>query len=63
MWHVCVRGEVDTVFWWKGLRETVHLCDPAVDERILLILIVNKWDGEAWSRMIWHRIGRDGNRL
>jgi hypothetical protein len=47
----------------ERLEEKVHLYDLAVDERIILVLIFNKWDGEAWSRMVWLRIGRDAKRL
>ena len=32
-------------FWWGNLREGDHLEDPGVDRRIILKLIVTKWDG------------------
>jgi len=37
--------EVHTGFWWGNLREGDHLEDPGVDRRIILKLIVRKWDG------------------
>jgi hypothetical protein len=38
-----------------------HLEDPGLDERIILKWIF-KWDGRAWTGLIWLRIGT-GNRL
>ena len=40
------RGRVEayTGFWWGNLRETDHLGDPDIDERILLRWIFRKWD-------------------
>jgi hypothetical protein len=37
-----VREEVHTRFWWGNLRETDHLEDPGVDERIILEWIFEK---------------------
>jgi len=48
MWHVWVRGEVHTGFWWGDLREGDHLEDQGVDGSIIL----KKWDGEAWTGLI-----------
>jgi hypothetical protein len=31
--------------------------DPGVDGSIILKLIFKKWDGGAWSGLIWLRIG------
>jgi hypothetical protein len=31
-----VREEVYTGFWWRNMRETDHLEDPGIDERIIL---------------------------
>jgi len=44
--HVVRRGRVEayTGFWWGNLRETDHLGDPDIDERILLRWIFRKWD-------------------
>jgi hypothetical protein len=38
------------------------LKDPGVDERIILKWILRKWD-EAWTGMIWLRIGTGGGLL
>ena len=34
--------------------------DPGIDGRIMLRWVFRKWDGEAWTGLIWLRIGRDG---
>ena len=34
----------------------------SIDGRAILILIFNKWDGEAWTGLIWLKIGT-GSRL
>jgi hypothetical protein len=37
--------------------------DPGVDGRIILKLFVKKWDGVAWTGLIWLRIGIGGGLL
>jgi len=44
-------------FWWGNLRERDHLEDPDIDGRIVLKWIFRKWDGEAWTGLIWLRRG------
>jgi hypothetical protein len=39
------------------LRDGDHLEDPGVDRRIILKSIFKKWDGRAWTGLIWLRIG------
>jgi len=56
-------GEVNTGFWWAVLRERGHLEDPGLGERIILKRIFWKWEGEAWTGLIWLRIGTGGGRL
>jgi hypothetical protein len=63
MWHIWETEEIHRVLWWAGLRERDHLGDLGVDRNIILKLIFKKWDGEAWTGLIWLRIGTGGGRL
>jgi hypothetical protein len=36
MWHVWVRGEVHTGFWWGDLMTRDHFEDLGIDGRIIL---------------------------
>jgi hypothetical protein len=36
---------VDTGFYWRNLKESDHLEEPGVDERIILKWILERWDG------------------
>ena len=57
------RGYVRTGFWWGNLRERGHFEDLGVNGRIILKYIFKKWDGEAWTGLIWLRIGTVCGRL
>jgi hypothetical protein len=61
------RGEVEaytrTGFWWGNLKEKDHLEVQKVDGRIILRWIFTKWDGGAWTGLIWLRIGIGGGHL
>jgi hypothetical protein len=46
-------------FWWGNLRETDHLEDPGVDERIIIILVFGKWDG---GDVDWIYLAQDRDR-
>jgi len=49
--------------WWGDLTEEAHLEDLGVDGRIILKCMFKKWEGEAWTRLIWLRIGPGGGHL
>jgi hypothetical protein len=53
------RGLVHTGFWLGNLREGDHLEDPGVDGRRILKWILKKWDGGAWTGLIWVRRGTE----
>jgi hypothetical protein len=63
--HVAHMGErkVYTQFWQGNLRERDHLEDPGADGRTILRQILKKWDVEAWTAVIWLRIGTSGGHL
>jgi hypothetical protein len=50
-------------FWWGSLRARDHLGDLDVDGRIILKCFCKKWDGEAWTGLIWLRIRAGGRCL
>jgi hypothetical protein len=45
------------------VREGDYFEDPGVDGRIILNWIIKKWDGEAWTGLIWLRIGTGDKHL
>jgi len=60
MWHVWKRGEVHRGLWWGDLRKRNHLEDIGVDGRIVLKSILNTWDGEEWTGLMWLRTTTGG---
>jgi hypothetical protein len=49
--------------WWGKLKERDYLEDLGVDRRIILKLIVKKWDRKPWTELGWFRIGINGGLL
>ena len=39
------RGEVHEGFYWGNLKEADHLEEPGIDGKIILKLILERWDG------------------
>ena len=60
MWHAWGAGDVHGGFWWGDLMERDHLEDLGIDRKIVLKWIFKKWDGEAWKRLLWPRLGTGG---
>jgi hypothetical protein len=46
-----------------NLRERDHLEDPGIDRRIILRMILRKWDLEAWTGLSWLRLGTGGRHV
>jgi hypothetical protein len=62
MWHVW-ETEMHIEFWFGNRRVRDHLKDIGVDGRIIFEWIFKKWDGEAWTGLIWLRIETGGGLL
>jgi hypothetical protein len=52
-----------TCFSWGDLNERDHLKDLGVDGRLILKWFFKKGDKEAWTGLLWLRIGAGGRRL
>jgi len=50
-------------FGGETLRKRDHVGDPGIDGRIISNRIFKKWDGGAWTGLIWLRIGTGGGLL
>jgi len=57
--NVWVGGKVHIGFLWGNLKKE-HLQDSGIDGRKILKCIFKKWDGKAWTGLIWLRIGTVG---
>jgi len=56
-------GEMHTGFWWGELMKETNWKIKSVDGRIILRWILKKWDGEAWTGLLYFRIGTSKERL
>ena len=63
MWLLRETGRAHTGFWWGDLRDRVHLEVPGLDRRKILKWIFKKWDGGAWTGLMWPRIGTSGGAV
>ena len=52
-----MKEDVYIGFWWKNLTKGDHLEDPGVNGRVIIKWIFEKWDGGAWTELIWLRLG------
>jgi hypothetical protein len=50
-------------FWWGEIMERNHLEDLGVDGRVTLKWIFKEWGREAWTELLWLRLGTGGGRL
>ena len=59
--HVArMRNRVHTGFWWEDLRERDFLEDLGIHGRIILKLILNKWDGGMDGISLANDMGETG---
>jgi hypothetical protein len=54
--HVTYMGERRGAY---RVKETAHLEDPSIDERIILRWILRQWNEEAWN---WNHLAQNRNR-
>ena len=60
MHHAWGTEKLHAGFWWGDLIERVHLEDVGEDGRTIWKWIFKKWDGEAWTGLVWLRRGTGG---
>jgi hypothetical protein len=50
-------------FWWESQKERNYQQDLDVRGRIILKLVLEKWDELIWTGLIWVRVGSSGGLL
>ena len=63
MWCVWWKREVRVGFWWRNPKNRDQLKGLGLDGRIILKWNLKKYDGMAWTGLIWLRIGIGGRVL
>jgi len=57
------RVACNVCFSGGNLIEIDYLVDLGIDGTIILKLILKRWDGEAYTGLIWLRMRRGGEHL
>ena len=52
-----------TRVWVGDVRERDHLEDLGIDCNVILKCVFKMWDVEAWTWLLWLKIGTSGGRL
>jgi hypothetical protein len=57
MWHVCGKGEMYIMFWWRDVRARDHLEDLGVDWRMIIKVDLQEagWGGTDCSDLAQDR--------
>jgi hypothetical protein len=50
-------------YWWKSQSERDNWEDQDVDEWIILVWFLGRWNGVMWAGLVWLRIGTGGELL
>jgi hypothetical protein len=53
----CVTSTYSVQFWSENLKRKDHMTDPAINERVILKLILQKQNVKMWNGVNWLRIG------